>query len=255
MKKKVSVLLVVLLLFSGCCMRETSKSNKITVDLPALNLNNQQLYYYTMGNFGSGTETDSCAIFLESSNELVSEITMVVKTKEDIYQLVLGKGEKKPFNHGNLFACDFDCDGIDEIVFFAEKSGNGYSIAQVFKVTEKDIVLIEDLNKRTDIFSKFENQKSLLLFNKEISYENSIDISTEFPDEFFDSKGMYVGDLSVNTLPIDSLEIVDSEPKLIYNCPIKLTNYIGTIECGLVWSQESSGFVIDYLVMRDKLAG
>lgn len=253
MVKKISFILICILLLFGCSKSEILNSDKIIVDLPELDLENQQLYYYVMGNFGSGSKTDSCAVFLKSSNENSSELTLVVKNKKDVFQLSLGEAEKNPLNHGELFVYDFDKDEVDEIVLFAETSGNGYSIAQVFKVTEEELVLIEDLNKRKDVMTGFEEGKSLLLYNNEISYKNSIDISTEFSDEFFDNQGMYIGSLSVYDLPIVSLEVGGSESRLIYNRPLMLNNYIGTIECGLVWSQEAGGFVIDYLDLTNQV--
>ena len=72
--------------FCSCNSAETDAiSNKITVSVPELNLDNQQLYYYTTGNFERGSMTDSCAVFMELSDELQAEINLVVKTEYHVF--------------------------------------------------------------------------------------------------------------------------------------------------------------------------
>lgn len=251
-KKCIALIVLITMFFCSCNSAETDAiSNKITVSVPELNLDNQQLYYYTTGNFERGSMTDSCAVFMELSDELQAEINLVVKTEYHVFKLSLGTGENKPFNRGGLYAVDFDNDKIDEIVFFAEVTGNGYSIAQIYKVDNEGIVLFEDLNQRKDINFEFKSKKELSIFNDELSFEKTIDISKEFPYKFFDADGKYNGAMSINILPVNSVEINKDERLIRYKYPLKLTNYIGTIECGLFWSGYEGRFMLQSISLKD----
>ncbi len=250
-KNKFLILLVVVSVITmfGCQKDETRiKSNKILIDIEDDDLKNQSLYYFVNGDFTSSSNHDSAAILVKENSKIQAEATLYVKTDENHYTYSLGKVDINPFNTGELKAVDIDSDGIDELVFLAEITGNGATLAKVFDVTDDGIKLIDDLNLREDVQFEYAKNKQLLAKNDATDFSVEIDVSKQYANKPVDSDGKFVGNVDILKMPVSSVSVdvagENSTCVISYSKGIKASSFLGEFTISLQWNESTSAFEI-----------
>ena len=247
MNKKILILLLVLVVFFNGCNNPNviNKSNKITVNIDETNISKSDVFYFTEGKFSTNSINDSAMIVVDNE----SKAHLVIKSNNTIYTLYIKKVEKKPFDTGRLINADVDNDGVDELLFWGEINGNGYTIASIFKLVDGEINLIVDLNQRRDITYSYIDNKKLLIQVNSIEYSETIDLTKVFPSTCFNSDGQYIGNSKVVELPINNLDVITT-PKnenvtmICFSRGIKINNYLGRFKIFLNYDKKSAQFII-----------
>lgn len=231
-KIKCLILIVVFLFFGGCDV--APKADYLLCNFPQLNKKEQRVYYIEWGNLGTSSYRDSVVVFSDAQIEeqLQVYLYMVADVDGELFEYTLGKFEKNVIQNGNLILNDINNDGIDEVVFYAEKNGNGHTIAGVFEIENNEIVLCKDLNLfPNDFICQSLPDYFISIENSSIGFEQKFNIASKITSDAFDSNGVLKFSPSIEIGPIDFIEINDIDDgrnEIICSCSVTLDScYIG----------------------------
>lgn len=254
--KKIFFWLLIFVVFFNGCNNSTivNKTNKISVSIAETDIHKADIYYFVNGNFSKDSVNDSAMIVIDAQ----SNAYIVIKSNNSTYTLCMQEVERQPFNTGELMCADIDNDGIDELLFWGEVNGNGYTIAGIFKLVDNEIKQIVDLNQRKDISYNYINNKKLLIDAKKYDFSKTIDISNEFDNADFDYAGLYTGSSDVIELSVDDIDIYtvdDSENniKIYFSYGIKINSFLGRIKISLNYEEESAQYVVYDINFQNKI--
>lgn len=245
-KKIILLLMVFVIIFSGCNQSTiVNKNNKISVSISETDINKADIYYFVNGNFSKNSINDSAMIVIDAE----SKAHIIVKSNNSTHTLCMQEVERQPFNTGELMCADIDNDGVDELLFWGEVNGNGYTIAGIFKLVDNEIKQIIDLNQREDVYYDYINNRKLLIEAKMNDFSKIIDISKEFSDADFDNNGLYTGSSKVMELPIDNIDIhttnnSENDVKISFSYGIKINSFLGRIKISLNYDKKSDQYVV-----------
>ena len=215
--KRIVILLALACLLSSCAYgeaRETldastdtdAQGEHLRVDLPQLGKSNQTIYHVQWGEF-SGQPGRDCAVVLadgQDDDARQTEVYLLVDLDGEFSVYELGMFDKHVVSSGSLYALDLDGDGVDEIVYSGEFTGNGGTVARVYKVANGQIQLMYDASAHDDIsVSKygytyeFLGGKRLAIKNEAVGYRAEQDISDLLLPEYFNDAGLPISSAPV----------------------------------------------------------
>ena len=222
--KRIVILLVLACLLPSCTCGEArealdtsanaaAQGEHLRVDLPQLGKNNQNIYHVQWGEF-SGQPGRDCAVVLadgQDDDARQTEVYLLVDLDGKFSVYELGMFDQHVIPSGNLYAADLDDDGVDEIVYSGEFTGNGGTVAHVYKVTNGQIQLMYDASAHDDIsVSKygytyeFLEGKRLAIKNEAVGYRAEQEISDLFASEYFNEAGLPISSAPVYFLTGDA---------------------------------------------------
>ncbi len=144
-----------------------------------------------------------------------SKVFTTVYILEDTYSpphktyLLLNSGNKFLFCdleatslENNLFLCDVDGNGIQEIIIqqcLDHSGGAGNYLSRIFRIEAEKIVEIftASNNFDTGFTSDFLENKKLLITNNTVNFQIVLDISDRYNEDFFDNSGKCARDIHI----------------------------------------------------------
>lgn len=216
------------------------------LSVPQLKNDAMPVYHQQWGKLTSESSSDMVAVVSDNINNssLETDVYIVAEIDNNFITHNLGKWEYKSFKNGSLSVADLDNDGIDEITLFMEVTGNGGTIAQIFKVINKSITLVYDLNEYDlNLNTEYKNGYVMLIENKSVGFSYEVDISQEFAPNFFNKSGKATSNAEIFVLPINCLAVESTDnvntKKIYCEYGIKLTNYLGYMQTEFQYDAET----------------
>lgn len=213
-----------------------SSENTNSISIPQLGMDNYSVYHQTSGNITDNKKTEMIAVVSEKveTDKTEANFYLVVSINDKFIKYDLGKWECRALEQGFIDAVDVDNDGIDEIVLFLEVTGNGATLAQIYKVDNHSLFLFFDFNLfDKKIVAEYKNQYLLNLSYAPVGFSTDYNISKEFSPDKFDQNGKAIVESTIFYLPISDVraEVSEDDDVVIYcRYGIRLTNYLGEIE-------------------------
>ena len=199
--KKVAVLLICFICLLGMCSchRETSSPQSyLSVDFPEIQKYSQTIYYIAWGNFSEQPAFRPAMIFADNrADSRQVEVFLAVETPTDAIVCSLGLFDENVIPSGSLYTLDVDADGVDEIVYSGECTGNGATISRVYRIANGSLQLMLDANQYAGLDGAAYGYSYAYLAGKKLKVENisvgfsaEQDISAFFGSDYFDSDGI-----------------------------------------------------------------
>lgn len=133
----------------------------------------------------------------QSDDPHLTPVFLFVCQRDGFLTYEIGKFDQHVISSGNLYVVDVDRDGLDEIVYSGEVSGNGGTISRVYKVMDDLIVLLDENGRWDDILTGncgyslgFLEDYRLEIRNDSVGFRVVQDIKDFFTPSFFDERGV-----------------------------------------------------------------
>ena len=185
-------LAVLMLCLFGCARGEADADYTAALQARIAEL---EVIHTAEGHFFSQNATADISVRVEALAEdgRQAEVFLCVTDARTPLLLSLGLFDRHVVSSGSLYTADLDADGVDEIVYSGECTGNGGTVACVYRVAADGIRLMFDANDEAHAYGytyTFAKGKKLLICNEQVSYTAEQDLSGAFQADVFDADGL-----------------------------------------------------------------
>lgn len=246
------ILCLCIVLLSGCSYAEAPLMDAPNeTSNPVQQSGDRMIYHMQKGKLTCQSVEDTVTVFSANTekSDIHADVYLEAELNGDRLIYDLGFWDVRVLQNGGLFLSDLNGDGADEIVLFMEVTGNGGTIAQVFKVAENEITMLCDLND-VDIGLKtiYKDGYIMILENASVGFSETVNIEKEFGAEHFDENGQFTGTIEVFLCSINSgfAEPSTNGEYSTISCKryIRLTNYLGELETTFQYDPKTESLLL-----------
>lgn len=271
--KSVGMILLIFSCFVLCsCVKTEFQSNadtaanadnhSIIVDIPELGKEGQRVLFSKYCYIGSQQDKSQVLLVSDvgSDNAIEENTYLLVRTNNTVLSYDFGMCWQGTVADAdvNIISANFDSDPQNELLVNFPINGNGATIAQILKVDDDSIELIQELNTEPASLYGNEEYKALFkceflenrkirIYNQDIGFSQEADISY-YSDDFFDFEGVSVSNtthVSCGYIYDCFIEEYEKNTVLTCKCTVLLnTNYMGTMEMMYHFDENEKEFVL-----------
>lgn len=245
------VLAVLMLCISGCMRSEADADHTAALQAYIAEL---EVIHTAEGHFFSQNAAADVSVRVGALAEdgRQAEAFLCVTDARTPLLLSLGLFDRHVVSSGSLYTADLDADGVDEIVYSGERTGNGGTVACVYRVAADGIRLMFDANDEAHAYGytyTFAKGKKLLICNEQVSYTAEQDLSGVFQADVFDADGLPKGTAIVDFQTGDArLAVIDAAgtPALQYMQYVVVGNTasLGCVLTTLRYNAQTAAFEV-----------